>query len=414
MYRSRRPQSARRLTNPLANLADAAVVAMLLAACGGGGGDPPPSSTTTAAPTDPWATAQAQVANFGGAATVVSPYVPATTPPGTLAPPPPGPVTLAPDALCSAQATICLPAGIVLDSTGNVYVAAGNAIYKFTPTGTKSLFAGSTSAGYADGPAVAALFNTPEGITFDASGNLLVADGGNNLIRQIAPDGSVTTVAGSTAAGDADGTGSAASFNAPLDVAVDASGDIFVADGDNKAIRKISSSGAVTTLAGSPSAATFSWPTGIAVDSAGNVIVMDNGANKVLKITQAGVVTTVAGTGSTGSTNGAGSQATFGSTGPHDPLHAVIQYGPAGIVVDKFGYIFVVDRGNNEIRMITPSGVVSTLVGQPGQTWGSSNGIGSAALFDTPAHIAMDSNANLYVTEDGNSDVRLLAPVSSH
>ncbi|WP_201698491.1 beta-propeller domain-containing protein [Paraburkholderia hiiakae] len=295
-----------------------------------------------------------------------------------------------------------------------MYVAGGNAIYRFTPAGAMSIFAGGVSAGYADGQGASALFDAPQGMAFDANGNLLIADSGNNVIRKITPGGTVSTVAGSSAEGNADGTGMAASFSEPVDVAVDARGNIFVADGGNSAIRKISTAGAVTTLAGGQKASTFTWPTGVAVDPSGNVIVMDFGAHKVLKVTQAGTVTTVAGTGSAGSADGAGNVASFGSTGPYDPLHAAIQYGAAGIVVDKLGYMFVVDRGNNEIRMITPAGVVSTLAGQPGQTWGTANGPGSGALFDTPAQIAMDANANLYVTEDGNSDVRMLTPVQAH
>lgn len=412
------PRVTRGFTYSLTYLAGAAVVAALLAACGGSGGGDPPGATSQSAstaakdPPDPWTSAQAQVSNFGGAATMVQPSVVATnmvcSSQGTCAP---GGIRL--DENCSAQAVVCGPTGVAVDASGNVYVAAGNAIYRFTPAGAMSVFAGGVSAGYADAQGAAALFDAPQGMAFDASGNLLVADSGNNVIRRITPSGTVSTVAGSSGQGSADGTGTAASFSAPVDVALDPSGNIFVADGGNSAIRRISPAGTVTTLAGGPKTSTFIWPTGVAVDPSGNVIVMDVGANKVLKLTQAGVVTTVAGTGSAGSADGAGSAATFGSTGPYDPLHAAIQYGPAGIVVDKLGYMFVVDRGNNVIRMITPSGVVSTLAGQPGQTWGTANGTGSAARFDTPAHIAMDANANLYVTEDGNSDVRMLTPVQA-
>ena len=413
------PQIKRGITYSLSYLAGAAVLAALLAACGGGGSGDPSGATSQSAstaandPPDSWASAQAQVSNFGGPATVVQPSVVATnsvcSTQGTCAP---GGIRL--DENCSAQAVVCGPAGIAVDASGNVYVAGGNTIYRFTPAGAMSVFAGGGSAGYADGQGASALFDAPQGMAFDANGNLLVADSGNNVIRKITPGGTVSTVAGSSVEGSADGTGTAASFSEPVDVAVDASGNIFVADGGNSAIRKISPAGAVTTLAGGQKPSTFTWPTGVAVDPSGNVIVMDFGAHKVLKVTQAGAVTTVAGTGSAGSADGAGSVATFGSTGPYDPLHAAIQYGPAGIVVDKLGYMFVVDRGNNEIRMITPAGVVSTLAGQPGQTWGTANGPGSAALFDTPAHIAMDANANLYVTEDGNSDVRMLTPVHAH
>lgn len=166
----------------------------------------------------------------------------------------------------------------------------------------------------------------------------------NYKIRKITPDGVVTTFAGSGAMGAADGKGTMASFNLPIDVATDAKGNIYVADQGNK-IRKITPDGVVSTLAGSGAqgdadgkgaAASFYDPTGIGLDASGNIYVADYGNNKIRKVTQQGVVTTLAGTGVFGSDNGSGASATF--KGPHD------------VAVDSYGRIFVVEA--TDIRLI--------------------------------------------------------------
>ena len=181
--------------------------------------------------------------------------------------------------------------------------------------------------GSADGTGSAARFNDPDGVAVDGAGNVYVADTFNDTIRKITPAGVVTTLAGSPGqVGSADGTGSAARFNDPEGVAVDAAGNVYVADTRNDTIRKITPAGVVTTLAGSPgqagsadgtgSAARFDFPNGVAVDGAGNVYVADAGNDTIRKITPAGVVTTLAGTaGQSGSADGTGSAARFNASG---------------------------------------------------------------------------------------------------
>ena len=217
-------------------------------------------------------------------------------------------------------ATFSYPQGIALDRSGNLYVADtyNNAIRKVTSAGVVTTFAGKTSSyptsGYADGTGSDARFNGIYGLAVDTSGNVYAADCYNNTIRKTTPAGVVSTLAGSgiAAAGSADGTGTAATFNCP-NIAVDTSGNVYAADYYNFTIRKVTPEGVVTTLAGSAgvtgstdgaaSNARFNYPWGIAVDTSGNVYVADDGNHTIRKITAAGVVSTLAGTaGVSGST----------------------------------------------------------------------------------------------------------------
>jgi MYXO-CTERM domain-containing protein len=187
------------------------------------------------------------------------------------------------------EARFYAPEGVAVDPAGNVYVSdTGNhKIRKISPAGVVSTLAGAGVSGYADGTGETARFREPSGIAADATGNVYVADWGNHAIRKITPAGVVTTFAGSGGVlGNADGTGSAARFQLPSGVAVDAAGNVYVADTLNHTIRKITSAGVVTTLAGLAEAkgsaagkgsdARFSHPLGIAVDAAGAIYVTNN------------------------------------------------------------------------------------------------------------------------------------------
>ncbi|WP_136414117.1 hypothetical protein [Herbaspirillum sp. ST 5-3] len=251
-----------------------------------------------------------------------------------------------------------------------------------------------TSTSQAD--ATKARFNQPVGIASDSNGNLYVADSGNYTIRKIASSGVVTTLAGSPGiSGDADGTGPAARFGNLKGLAVDAAGNVYVVD--SNAIRKIAPSGAVSTVAGMPAAsgdadgsgaaARFNQPWGIASDAAGNLYVADGGNYLIRKITPAGVVTTYAGTrGMRGTANGMRDAATF--------------LGPQGIAIDPAGSLYVTDwygppapnipEGSTFIRKIAASGQVSTMAG-------NFNGETGPALFLDTFAITADASGNVYL-----------------
>ncbi|HEY9765279.1 MAG TPA: NHL repeat-containing protein [Chroococcales cyanobacterium] len=280
-------------------------------------------------------------------------------------------------------------AGLVVDGQGNLFVAdSGNdRIRKIEPDGTVSTLAGSVK-GHSDGASTVAKFKTPVGIALDGSGNFFVADAGNNRIRKISPSGEVSTLAGSVE-GYADGQGAVAKFRLPGGIATDGSGSIYVADTGNNLIRKISPDGIVSTFAGRDegyadgqgAAAKFKMPVGIALDGKGNLFVADAGNNRIRKISPSGVVSTLA--GSEGDyADGVGPAAMFRD--------------PRGIAVDGGGNLYVSDKGNFRIRKIDPSGTVTTLAGSDGLY---ADGAGAAAKFSALYAIVLDGLGNLYLSD---------------
>ncbi|HVU36637.1 MAG TPA: NHL repeat-containing protein, partial [Opitutaceae bacterium] len=236
---------------------------------------------------------------------------------------------------------------------------------------------------------------------------LIVADTYNHIIRQITPAGIVTTIAGGPGSpGSIDGAGPSARFRYPYGVAVDGSGNIYVADETNHTIRKITPTGVVGTLAGlaltpgsddgAGSLARFRAPSSLVIDSAGNLIVSDSGNNTLRKVTPDGAVTTIAGlAGAAGSADGPALQARFNS--------------PWGLAIDKAGNLYVADSGNDAIRKITPGGVVTTLAGLAGVA-GSTDGTGGAARFYGPAGVAVDPDGDILVADSGNLAIRRVTP----
>jgi len=300
------------------------------------------------------------------------------------------------------------PYGVAVDSTGNVFVCDqdNQLIRKVTPAGVVTTIAGSPGlSGNADGTGSAARFNAPRGIALDGAGNLYVVDFNNQAVRKITPGEVVTTLAGGTR-GSNEGIGTAAQFNFPFDVALDNSGNAYVADTNNNTIRKITPGAVVTTIAGSPLnsgsadgtaiVARFNFPQGAATDISGNVYVAYSNNNTIRKITPARIATTVAGlAGNSGSTDGTGSVARFNS--------------PIGVTADGLGNVYVSDTFNHTVRKITSGGTVTTLAGLAGNA-GNLNGTGSGARFNLPTGVGVDSTGNVYVADTGNHTLRKITP----
>jgi sugar lactone lactonase YvrE len=301
------------------------------------------------------------------------------------------------------------PLGLAVDTNGNVFVAdsSTSTIRMITPAGVASTFAGIPGQpGTADGPASQAQFNLPQGVAVDAQGNVFVADSANNTIRMIT-GGMVSTLAGTAGvAGSLDGIGTAAQFNGPNGLAVDAHGNIFVADSANNTIRMIAPGGTVTTLAGNPdpltgvgfadgvgAAAKFHVPNEVAIDTAGNIYVADSLNRRIRKVTQTstgtnGVVTTLAGSGNPGHADGVGIAATFGHV--------------QGLTVDTSGNplsgtVYVTDPDNFTVRRISAAGLVETIIGQPGKVNSNPGGPLPGAIT-TDFGIAIDPTGKLYVS----------------
>jgi sugar lactone lactonase YvrE len=299
--------------------------------------------------------------------------------------------------------------GLRTDSSGNVYVADSSnyAIRKVTPGGVVTTVAGIPGTmGSADGPAASATFAGIGGVAVDSSGNLFVADSGNYTIREISTSGTVSTIAGVAGSrGHVDGTGSQAMLYDPQNLAIDSSNNIYVADGKGNVVRRVTEAGAVTTIAGNGAAgssdgtgtaASFNDPTGIAVDLSGNVYVADYGNNTVRKVTPAGAVTTMAGSVlHTGSADGTGPVASFN--------------GPAGVGVDSSGNVYVADSGNDTVRKIDPTGFVTTVAGDAGVAE-ATDGLAANARFNTPGDVSVDSTGIIYVADALNSTIRRIVP----
>ena len=296
------------------------------------------------------------------------------------------------------------PLGIAVDAQGTAYVAdqMNHSIRKITAAGAVTTLAGN-GRGYFDHPnPLFAAFAIPERLLLTAQGNLLVADTGNGSIRQIAPTGAVTTLAGTGVGGYVDGPAASARFSSPVGLAQDATGNVYVADAANYRIRRIDPAGLVTTLAGSgvrgfldgPAAtARFFEPQGIALDAAGNLYIADRAAQRIRRLSPAGVVSTYAGSGTAGYLDGPAATAQFNS--------------PISVAVDARGDVYVTERAGNRLRRIeAATGLVSTVAGT-----------GMAGYLDGPALSAQLSNpvglaiqgGSLYVADAGNHRIRRIS-----
>jgi sugar lactone lactonase YvrE len=367
-----------------------------------------------------------------------------------LAPPGPAPtagtiVTVAGNGLTSlggdgrpaTAARLPNPQGLALDAAGNLYIADSvtSRVRKVDAgTGILTTVAGSTltdairglnpfgsNGGFSGdgGPAVAAEFNRPQWMAADTAGNLYISDVGNHRVRKLDPQGRISTVAGSGPGGlgapggfgGDSGPATAARFNLPLGLAVDAAGNLYIADSRNQRVRKVDPNGILTTVAGGgtapftegavATAVALSNPAGLAVDSAGNLFIGERGLNRVLKVTPAGIVTTVAGTGQSGY-SGDGGPATQAQTNT-----------PFGIALDRAGNLFFSDAGNRRVRKVSAEGIITTVVGNG--TAGSSGDGGPAteARFMQMLGVAIDGAGNVTIADNLAHRVRKVIGIAA-
>ena len=309
----------------------------------------------------------------------------------------------------ATQALLANPQGVAVDKSGNLYIVdRGNQRIRMVnaSSGIISTIAGSSTTGYSGdgGPAAQATFNLPSSIAIDASGNLYIADTNNWAIRRISTSGIITTVAGNGQYGYGGDNGQAtkAKLAGPTGVAVDASGNLYIADSGNERIRYVNSSGVIATIAGTgvagfsgdgsaATAARFSNPVAVALDASGNVYVADLDNNRIRRFALGGTVTTFAGT-----TN------SVGDGGPSTQARVE----PWAVAVDSAGNLYIADRSEQRVRKVTPAGTIATVAGTGQTGYGGDNGPATAAVLSTPNDVAVDRSGNLYIADAGNNRIR--------
>ncbi|MBP6821781.1 MAG: hypothetical protein KA368_09565 [Acidobacteria bacterium] len=314
------------------------------------------------------------------------------------------------------SANISRPFRMTFDAAGNLYFADlnNNRVRRVATNGVITTIAGNGTAGFSgdNGPAISAQLNSPLGVALDKSGNLLIADAGNNRIRRVNLGTNVITTAAGTGDTGFNGDGgpaTSARISAPENVFVDKDNNIFIADFGNQRIRKVAANGAtISTVAGTgtsgfsgdggqATAANLSSPTDVVVDNAGNIFICAAGNNRIRKVTTDGVINTIAGNGNT-AFNGDGILAT-----------AAALSSPQSIALDSAGNVYIVDRGNSRIRKVTVSNdSISTLAG--GNAGLSPDGsTTTSARLNAPTGIALDAAGNVFFSDRDNFRIRRIA-----
>ncbi len=321
------------------------------------------------------------------------------------------------DGGAAANAQFNGPSGVARDAAGNVYVSdtRNSRVRKIGIDGSITTLAGTGVGGYGgdSGPGAAAQLNLPRGVATDAQGNVYIADTRNNRVRMISAGGNITTVAGTGDAGYSGDGGSAtgAHLHGPFGVAVDATGNLYITEFYSSVVRMVTPGGVISTIAGNgysgysgdggqAAQAQLNAPQGVAVDSSGNVFIADTRNNVVREVLAGGLIQTVAGTGMPGHSGDGGlaTQAQLAS--------------PSGVAADAAGNLFIAGPGSR-VRRVSPDGVIRTIAGTGQQGYSGDGGPAALALLNIPGGISLDASGNLYVADAGNNSVRVLQPLPS-
>ena len=317
----------------------------------------------------------------------------------------------------ATSAELAYPDGIIVDTAGNKYIADtwNNAVRKVDINGIITTIAGNGTPGYNGdgGLAINSVLNSPNALAIDASGNLYVSDSYNLCIRKIDANGIITTVVGGGINGLGDG-GLAinAQLQNPTGLAMDAQGNLYIADWSDHRIRKVDNAGIITTVVGNgtggyngdnitATSAELNYPAGIAVDANGNLYISDSKNQLIRKVGTDGIITTIAGTTGVKSFTGDGGLAT----------KATLKY-PYSIALDAIGNILFSDQNNYRVRKINSSGIISTIAGNGNYAYSGDGGLATKASIAAPYGIAFDGAGNLYIADHGNNSVREITYLS--
>ena len=307
------------------------------------------------------------------------------------------------------------PVGVAVGADGSVYIAdqVNQRIRKVSPAGTITTYAGGGASLGDGGPATSANLAFPSAIAIDALGNLYIADLNNQRIRKVLPNGIISTMAGTGVAGLSGdgGPASLAALNFPVGLAVDSFGTLFIADGANGRVRKVSPGGTISTIAGNgtfkysgdgrvATGATLNQPVDVATDRAGNVYIADSANNRIRKLSIDGTISTFAGNGIRGFSGDGG-----------NAVDASLNL-PTGVAADSAGNIFIADKGNYRLRKVSPGGVITTIAGSGTQGGQQGQGDGGPALqaqLYSPNRVAVDGAGNIFVTDEILGRVRRIS-----
>ncbi len=322
------------------------------------------------------------------------------------------------DGGAASAAQLNVPWGVLVDSSGNLYIAdqLNDRIRKISTDGSITTAVGSGTSGFAgDGAgAGSAQISFPTGLAISGSGNLYFSDTGNHRVRMVSAGGTISTVAGNgTASYEQDGVAATSTtLNTPLGLALDSAGNLYIADSYNHRIREVVTGGNISTVAGSGTEgfggddgaaiyAALNYPQGIAFDAAGNLYIADTFNHRIRKVATDGTITTVAGNGVAGYS---------GDGGP--AVQAELNY-PKSVVPDAAGNLYIADAFNSRIRRVSPDGTIATIAGNGRFGDVADAGDATKAVLRFPFSVAVDPSGKLYFSDAQNSRVRMLTSVSA-